>query len=203
MKLLTKIPESAMVAAFLKAEINSVRFSDELRKVILRLGIAKSVVANPDIEDEEQNKLRAQLLGEYRGYKQNRKIFEGFPDDLTWFKAEISREEIGDLRYVDYSYWNELTDHTHKVKDAVKNIQKGKVVFEVSNDRFLEVAEQIKQGDTDFEPMILWGKDGRSPLTILEGHLRATAFGLAGKKAPAKISVILGLKTSSDLYNKT
>jgi hypothetical protein len=194
MKLLTQVPESAMVAAFLKAELTSVRFSDELRKVILSLGIAKSVVANPNIENEEQNKLRAQLLGDYRGYKQNSKIFENFPDDLKWFKAEISREELGNLQYVDYSYWNELTDHTHKVKDAVKNIQKGKIVFEVSNDRFLEVAEQIRQGDTDFEPMILWGKDENSPLTILEGHLRATAFGLAGEKAPATLAVIAGFK---------
>lgn len=158
MKLLTQIPESAMVAAFLKAEVNSIRFSDELRKVILRLGIAKSVVANPNLEDEEQNQLRAQLLSEYRGYKQNREIFENFPDNIKWFNAEISREEIGNLQYVDYSYWNELTDHTHKVKDAVKNIQNGKVVFNVSNDRFLEVAGQIRQGNGDFEPIILWGR---------------------------------------------
>jgi hypothetical protein len=195
MKLLQSIPEAAMVAAFLKAEFTSVRFSDELRKAILRLGIAKSVVANPNIEEEEQNKLRAQLLGDYRGYKRNSKIFEGFPDNLRWFKAELSREEIGDLLYVDYSYWNELTDHTHKVKDAVKNIQNGKVVFEVSNDRFLELAEQIRQGNTDFEPMILWGKHEHSPLTILEGHLRATAFGLAGNKAPKTILVLVGLQS--------
>ncbi|HEU5187320.1 MAG TPA: hypothetical protein VFT87_02335 [Candidatus Saccharimonadales bacterium] len=199
MKLLNPILESAMVAAFLKAEINSIRFSDELRKVMLRLGIAKSVVVSPDLEDEEQNKLRAQLLGDYRGYKQNRAIFKNFPDDLKWFKAEISREEIGDLRYIDYSYWNELTNHTHLVKDAVKNIQNGKVVFDVSNDRFLEVAEQIKQRNVDFEPMILWGDDVHSLLTILEGHLRATAFGLAGVKAPETVTVIAGLRKGVDI----
>lgn len=119
---------------------------------------------------------------------------KNFPDDLKWFKAEISREEIGNLRYVDYSYWIELTDHTHLVKDAVKNIQNGKVVVEVSNDRFLEVAEQIRQGNVDFEPMILWGKDEHSPLIILEGHLRATAFGLADKKAPKMVRAIVGLQ---------
>jgi len=198
MKLLAQIPESAMVASFLKAEINSERFSGELKKVMLRLGIAKHVVTDPNLEDEEQNKLRAQLLGDYRGYKQNREIFTNFPDDLTWYKAELERKEIGNLKYVDYSYWNELTDHTHLVKDAVKNIQKGKVVFDVPNDRFLTVAETIKQSDHDFEPMILWGEDERSSLTILEGHLRATAFGLAGMKTPATIQIIVGLRQNHE-----
>lgn len=63
-------------------------------------------------------------------------MFEGIPDGLTWYDAEIARAEIADLRYVDYSYWNELTDNSHLVKDGLANIRKGKVVFEVSNDRF-------------------------------------------------------------------
>lgn len=199
MKLLEKIPEAAMVAAFLKAELTSVRFSDELKKAMNNLGVREEVIDNPNIEDEAENELRAQVLGYYRGYNQNREMFSDLPEDLTWYVAELERKEIGDLKYVDYSYWNELTDHTHLVKDGVKNIQKGKIVFDVPNDRFLAVAEKIRQGEYDFEPMILWGKDERSPLTILEGHLRATAFGLAGLNAPETITVIVGLQLPATL----
>ena len=92
-----------------------------------------------------------------------------------------------------YSYWNELTDHTHRVKDAVTNIRKDKIVFNVSHDRFNIVAEDIRQGKHNFEPMIVWGDSKDSTLTILEGHLRATAFGLAGGTAPETIKVIVGL----------
>jgi len=182
-----------MVAAFLKAEFTSPRFGDELKKVMKEQGIAEEIIAKPNLNNEDENRLRAQVLGEYRGYKQNSKIFQGFPDDLTWYEAELARDEIGDLQYVDYSYWNELSDHTHQVKRAVANIQKGKVVFGVSHDRFLTVAEHIRQGKQNLEPMILWSKNTDSPLTILEGHLRATAFGLAGEKAPLTIKVIVGL----------
>lgn len=199
MKLLEQVTEPAMVAAFLKAEYQSERFSDDLKLSMQKLGVKDTIITQPDLTDEHENRLRTQLLGDYRGYKQNKKIFKGFPDNLTWYRAEITRNEIGNLRYVDYSYWNELTDNTHLVKSAVKNIEAGKIVFNVSNDRFLAVAEKIRQGEHDFEPMILWGENEYSPLTILEGHLRATAFGLAGSKSPEIIEVIVGLKQTTAL----
>lgn len=194
MKLLAQIPESAMVATFLEAELTSERFANELKRVMQKLNVPEKTVVEPDLQDDQENELRAKVLGDYRGYKQNREIFTNFPNDLTWYKAELDRDEVGGLRYVDYSYWNELTDHTHLVKDAVKNIQRGKTVFNVPNDRFLAVAEKIRQGEHDFGPMILWGKDEHSPLTILEGHLRATAFGLAEDKAPGTIKALVGLQ---------
>lgn len=193
MKLVKKVPESAMVAAFLKAEFSSPRFSDDLRKAMQSFSVEEAVITHPDITDMQENELRAQVLGAYRGYQQDREMFDGVPSNLTWYEAEIARQEVGNLRYVDYSYWDELTDSTRLVKDGVKNIQQGKVVFAVSHDRFWAVTERILHGEHDFEPMILWGPDGDSPLEILEGHLRATAFGLAGDKAPATIKVIVGL----------
>jgi len=193
MKLLKKIPESTMVAAYLKAELHSERFSDDLKRAAEKLGVNEAIILTPNLEDDHENELRAQVFGDYRGYKQNREMFTGFPDDLAWYEAELDREEVGNLRYVDYSYWNELTDQTHLVKDAVKNIQKGKIVFDVSNDRFLRFADKIAHGEYEVEPFIVWGNDTHSPLELLEGHLRATALGLAGDKAPEHIKVIVGL----------
>jgi hypothetical protein len=193
MKVLRKVPEAVMVAAFLKAEFSSPRFSGELRKVMQSLGADEAVIAHPDTTNMQENELRARLLGAYRGYQQDREMFDGVPANLAWHEAEITPQEIGDLRYVDYSYWNELTNGTHLVKDGVKNIQKGKIVFGVTHDRFWAVTDLIRGGEQDFEPMILWGQDSDSPLEILEGHLRATAFALAGDKAPDAIRVLVGL----------
>lgn len=183
-----------MVAAYLKAEFSSARFGDELKKAMKELGVAENVVTRPDLKNEAENEQRARVLGAYRGYGQNREMFQDVPDNLNWYEAELRREEIGDLHYVDYSYWNELSDHTHRVKDAVANIQKGKVVFNVSHDRFLTVSQLIREAKHNFEPMILWGDSKDSTLKIIEGHLRATAFGLAGNDAPSTIRVIVGLR---------
>lgn len=97
MKLLAPIPEAAMVAAFLKAEYTSERFSDELKKAMRKLGVDDKVITNPNCKDESENQLRARVLGDYRGYKQNREMFIDSPDDLTWYEAELDREDIGDL----------------------------------------------------------------------------------------------------------
>lgn len=182
-----------MVAAFLRAEFCSPRFGDDVQRTMRSLNVQEAVITHPDITDTQQSELRAQVLGAYRGYQRNREMFDGIPSNLTWYDAEITRQELGNLRYVDYSYWNELTDHTRLVRDGVQNIQRGKMVFDVAHDRFWAVTEQILNGEHDFEPIILWGQDGDSPLEILEGHLRATAFGLAGDKAPAAIRVMAGL----------
>lgn len=188
-----QLHESHMVAAFLKAEYYSERFSDDLNLVLRNHHIEDAqFITDPDCMNERDNALRAQILGDYRGYKQNRKIFKDFPDSLTWYKTELTPKEVGELHYVDYSYWNELTDHTHLVKDAVKNIKKGVVVFDVSNDRFFSVAKDIEEHGYTYEPIILIGHDETTPLTIIEGHLRATAVGLAGGKAPKVIPAIVG-----------
>jgi len=119
-------------------------------------GVADAVVTLPDISNDHDNELRAAVLGAYRGYRQNREMFEGVPHNLTWYEAELTHGDIANLRYVDYSYWSELTDQSRLVKDAVANIQKGKIVFDVPHDRFLSVAEEIRRGTHIFlEPMIL------------------------------------------------
>jgi hypothetical protein len=197
-KLCHQIPESAMVAVFLRGEIQSERFAHELLSVMNKLNVPERVVVEPDLQVQHENQLRDELLGDYRGYKQDRKLFEGFPIDLAWFRAELRREEIGGLRYIDYSYWNELTNNTRLVRDAVDNIQAGRVVFNVSNDPFLSLADTIKQNGYDLEPVILWGKDKHSPLSILEGHARTTALGLAGEEAPAIIPAIVGLMNEQE-----
>ena len=193
MKLLTQIPEAAMVAVFLKAEISSPRFGENVRKTMLLFNAKEAIITNPDITNKHENELRALVLGQCRGYRQNRDMFKEIPNGLTWYKAELSLSEIGDLRYVDYSYWNELTDGSHLVKAGVNNIRKDRIVYDVPNDRFLALADEIRNGQYDFEPIILWGQNIDSPLEILEGHLRATAFLLAGDRAPATIMILVGL----------
>lgn len=198
MKLLEQVPEAAMVAAFLKAEISSPRFAEDVREAIQSFGGDEAQIIHPDITNEHENELRARILGKYRGYRQNREMFIDIPANLTWLEAELSNNEIRDLKYVDYDYWNELTGGSHLVKDGVQNIQKGKIVFDVPNDRFLTLAEEIQKGKHVFEPIIVWGHTIDAPLEILEGHLRATAFALAGNKAPASIKVLVGLESLPD-----
>ncbi len=151
MELLSQIPESAMVATYLKAELASERFAGELKNAMQRQNTSERVIVEPDLQNDQENELRANILGDYRGYKQNREMFTDFPDNLFWYDSQLSRDEISNLHYVDYSYWNELSDHTHLVKDAVKNIQQGKIISLTHSrteyrENSLCIALQILQG---------------------------------------------------------
>jgi len=55
-----------MVAAFLKAELTSERFADELKQTMQELSIPESIVAMPNLQDKHENELRTKVLGDYR-----------------------------------------------------------------------------------------------------------------------------------------
>ncbi len=199
MRLLDRVPESHMVAAFLKAEYSSERFADDLKRAMHTCHIEDAtLITEPHLDDTWENQQRAAILGCYRGYGQNREMFADVPEQMTWYRAELTPDDVARLRYVDYSYWNELTNHTHLVKDAISNIQRGNMVYDVSNDRFWAVAKSIEQHGYTFEPLILTAEDEQAPLTVLEGHLRATGIGLAGQRAPAVIPAIVGYATTAE-----
>lgn len=96
---------------------------------------------------------------------------------------------------MNHGYWNELSGGSPVVCDALARIRARVVACGVSNDRFVELADQICAGRVDFGRIIVWGYDIDGPLELLAGHVRAIPFGLAGGFAPEHIPAIVGLKT--------
>jgi hypothetical protein len=118
------------------------------------------------------------LLGDFRGYKQGRDLFLSFPDNVAWHRALLSLEELNRVRYIDYSYWNQLSGGSRLPADAAVNIRAGKVVFGQSTQGFLHLARELQQG-AKFPELILTGVSSTSDLVVLEGHVRLTAYFLA------------------------
>ena len=104
-------------------------------------------------------------------------MFEHFPDDVPWVWARLKPDDLARVRYVEYSYWNELSGGTRLPVDAARRIGAGVTVFDVPNTRFLRLARALTQGAV-FPPLILAGP-GRRDLVCVEGHLRLTAYALA------------------------
>jgi hypothetical protein len=162
------------VLYWLMAELNSGRFSDDLHKALNKLKCNEKIITNPDLDNNNDNLKRWQILKSYRSW-----LDINF-DDYLWRLVELDQNDVSSLNYIDYSYWNELSDNTRMVGLAVKNIKNGKVVFDVPNDRFYSVAKDIKSG-VDFLPIIVVSSDKNNQGEILEGHLRATGYVLSEK----------------------
>jgi len=118
-------------------------------------------------------------------------MFEDFPDNIQWFRYSLTKEELEKVKYIDYSYWVKLSNETRLPKVAAEEVKKGTIVFDQSNDNFIEAADALSKG-VSFPTLILVGKNEDNYLVILEGHVRMTAYYLAPESIPVEIEVVVG-----------
>lgn len=180
-----------MIACFLRGELASRRFGPALRAALSAADRSERLLTHPDLSDEDDNRARRDLLGATRGYGRNRDVFdESFPDPagIRWIRAELARAEIARVRYIDYSYWNELSGGSRLPIDAARRIHAGVRVFGVSNRRFITAARAVARGER-FPPLILAGEH-HGDLVCLEGHLRLTGYALAS--FPIEVECLIG-----------
>lgn len=176
------------VLAWLQAELASERFKNDLLQSLLKFETTESIITKANLDDTIENSLRYKVLKDYRDW------FDDNVNEYRWSLVELDADDVGKLEYIDYSYWNELSDKTRKVEIAAKNIQNGKVVFQVPNDRFWSVAKAIETGE-EFSPIVILKDSPDSSSRIVEGHLRATSYLLA-KVAPKPLLATLGVARS-------
>lgn len=184
--------EEEMVGLFLKSEIGSPRWRPRLLEILQELECPVSLLEEPDIARNEHNELRASVLARFRGYGENRDLFEGYPANVAWHWILLDRNELKRIKYVDYSYWNFLSGGSRRPTDAAQTIRKGTEIYGVSNQPSLEGAEAVRCGAV-FEAPILVAPDPDGDLVILEGHGRMTVYALAGEDAPHVIRALLGI----------
>lgn len=193
------LSEDAVVAHFLKHEIRSDRFGRAIYDLLEKNGWPASLLERPDLQSAEECSIRAKLLSEFRGYQRNEGMFESFPNDVAWSRFAISSLELMQVRYIDYSYWNELSGGSRLPSEAAIRIKKGAMVFGMSTHHFLEMAEGLRKG-AKYPELILVGTDTHSALVVLEGHARLTAYALAPDLIPKDLTAIVGLSAAMSAW---
>lgn len=191
MRILGESSEDEMIACFLQGELTSHRFGPALRAALAEAGRSERLVVDAELSDENENRARRDLLAVTRGYGQGRDVFdEDFPPlaSVRWVRAELGQAELARVRYIDYSYWNELSGGSRLPADAARRIREGILVFGVSNQRFLDAADAVARGER-FGPLILAGQR-LDDLVCVEGHLRLTGYALAG--FPVQVECLIG-----------
>jgi hypothetical protein len=189
--------EDEMIAMFLLGELSSERFGEGIRTALDAAGQKETLITAADLSDADQNRARRTILAATRGYGENRDVFENFPARVRWVRAMLAPGELARVRYMDYSYWNELSGGSRLASDAAQQVRRGIKVFGVSNRRFLRAARAVGRGEL-FPPLILAGRR-RDRLICLEGHLRLTAYALAG--FPNEIECLVGTARTMDRWD--
>lgn len=186
MRLLHRTTEDEMIAVFLKGEIGSERFGHLIRAQLELDHKARSIVEIPDIGSPPDNVYRRHLLATYRAY-----VFDELPAHTAWYSAVVTRDELRAIRYIDYSYWNAISNQTRLPSVAVEAIRVGRRIYGASTEGFLAAAKALRAG-AQFPELILVGTAPDAVLTVFEGHVRLTAYLLAPECIPAELEVIAG-----------
>lgn len=177
MKILGQSSEEEMIIEYLRAEISSKRFSDNVREAMKRLGLDERIVLSADLQSQEENEKRRELLGAVRGYGRDESMFERFPAVTDWKLCSFSQNDLEKIRYIHYSYWSELSGGTHRPTDAAERIRGGVCVYGQSNEGFIRAASHIRNGGV-FPTMFFLTADFED-FVIVEGHQRMTAYAMA------------------------
>ncbi|MEU6479140.1 hypothetical protein ABZ858_20080 [Streptomyces sp. NPDC047017] len=180
--------EDEMVACFLGGELSSRRSGQNLRSHLAAAGQVEQSLTHPDLSDAGANRARRALLAATRGYGENRGLFENFPAHVRWTRALLTAGEAAGVRYLDCSYWVELSGGSRRPADAAARVKAGLRGFAVPNEPFVEAAPALARGEC-FPPLVLVG-ESQDDLVCLEGQLRLTAYALVG--FPAGIECLIG-----------
>ena len=138
-----------------------------------------------------------QLLAEHRGYGRDVDVFESVPPDVRWYRALATKDDLAQVRYIDYDYWTELSGGSRLAMDAAERIRQGIEAFRVGNGAYWYLAEALKAG-ASFPELILVGADEGGPHVLLEGHVRLTAYFLVPECIPPLLPVIVGYAPGLD-----
>lgn len=192
MKIIQPSSSSEAILAWLRAELNTGRSKDsdaeqtireEIIDALARHDADLTLITHADLDNDKENKTRLAVLRTYRDWMQ---------DDLdkySWRLAELTASDVRKLHYIDYSYWNELSNGTHEVGVGANNVRNGTTIFDVSNSIFWSIAKAF-EADEIFEPIIVLREDDNAPGRIIEGHARSTGYLLATNVKRPLIAIV-------------
>ena len=152
MKIVRNSNEDEMILEFLKGEIQSDRFNNDLKRVLDKLSLDDNIINNGDFNNQDENKKRLKIMNLFRGYP-DKELFKNFPNINQWKFVQLSSDDINNIYYIDYDYWNELSNNTSNPLEAAKNINKGIEIYDVSNKPYLDGVEFLEENE--FPPVIL------------------------------------------------
>jgi hypothetical protein len=162
-RLLHRITEDEMIDVFIRAELESERW----REKILALG---------DLDPRA-------LLEEHRAYERREGLFLFFPRDVDWFRAVVTRDELLEIRYINWDWWLEVSDGTRDARVTARRIRAGDVPG-------VTVAEHDPRFD---HPLIAATTPALSPVVLVEGHARLTAYALFPERVPDEVVLVAGV----------
>ena len=179
MRIVRDSNEAEMVAVFLSGELSSERFGPAVRDALLACSQSERLLAGPDLQRRATpTRHGARCWRPRAGTARTASSLSTSPPRSGGSGSRLTAPELARVRYIEYSYWNELSGGSRLAADAAQRISAGVRPWGISNERFHTAAKRCAPA-SGFRPSSLPGPH-REDLVCLEGNLRLTAHALAG-----------------------
>lgn len=193
--------EHEVILAFLRGEFDSSRFGPAIHAALGRAG-GSALVMNPDLRSHRENEARRTALAEARGWGLDEGLFAGFPSDVTWQHGLLDVGELERLRFIEYSYWVELSGGSRRPADVRRMLESPERLppwlVEMGLERPFELADVIGRKGVPGE-LVVVGTADLNELVVLEGHARLTALFVGGLHEQVPVTAYVG--TSKHIRN--
>jgi hypothetical protein len=188
MKKLRRLPETEVIAEFLKNEFYQADYHADRERF-------ERVVMHGDLANDHENALRRALLFRRRGH-----MWRELPPDTQWWEMELEARDLERVRVFPRAQWRRVSNGSFYIADIVRRIREQRLTgkgFSAKDKDFAAKLEglgkHIACGGATSSVMLI-GIDDKQPLTILEGNHRLTAALLESEeKARTCFRVLCGL----------
>jgi hypothetical protein len=198
MKVLKSISEHEVTASLFRYNYTSFRFGKRLRSVLKSQNVDKKIITNPNVQSKKENEIRERLMRSFNGDGIGGYLSQNFPNNVQWKSVRLSKKDLQQIKYLNYSYWNELSNHKRYITEGVKTIKKGIEIFNQSNRVFFDAFKALERG-CQFPSPVLVTREDKLDLVIVDGHLRLTAYLFDSEYTPKEIDAYVGY--SQDFQN--
>lgn len=167
------VNESQVVLAFLKAEVDSPRYRDNVMGLLKMFGLGRAkLIDDPDVDNDCCNALRRILLS-YRGFAQREFLFRGFPTVVSWRQVDLEPRDLSRLRYIRNPDWMAVSENTRQPRRVIERMARGEL-GDNPGKHVLAIQERLRRGER--LPELVAAEGPGTDLILIEGHCRATAY---------------------------
>lgn len=117
------------------------------------------------------------------------------PETVDWYHGVLQPDELSRVRFIDYSYWVELSGGSRRPSDVLPTLRAGGLptwLTELGTSWCFELAAQLAKAEVVDDLMVMATPDF-SELVLLEGHARLAAVFLGGLQRHLTVRAYLGL----------
>lgn len=192
--------EAEVVLAFLRGEIHSDRFGHDVERALVDAG-GLQLLRRPDLSSERENRAREHALAVARGWRDSG-LFEGFPDKVDWYHGVLPADALGRVRFIKYSYWNDLSGGSRRPADVLPTLRAGRLpswLSELGTDWCFQFAAQLATAEA-VDDLIVMATPDLGSLVLLEGHARMTAIFVGGHQRRITVRAYLGLSPAIERW---